>query len=156
MSANERTYPTFPIPAVGAVILNDHHVLLIQRGQAPAKGKWTLPGGVIELGESPEEALIREVEEECSLIITVVGIIDAVNRVIRDDHNVIKYHYVILDYLARCQPAESWHEASLQPGTDVMNVRWVPLPEVSRYDLTDGLLKIIHAGIAMEKQFIHT
>lgn len=104
---NTRTYPTFPIPSVGAVILKDDHILLIQRGQAPAKGKWTLPGGVVELGESPEEALIREVKEECNLCITVIGVIDVVNKVIRDDLNAIKYHYVIIDYLARCQTDKS-------------------------------------------------
>jgi len=66
-----RVYPTFPIPAVGAVVLHDDTVLLIQRGQAPAKGKWTLPGGVIEVGESPEESLLREVEEECQVNIHI-------------------------------------------------------------------------------------
>ena len=69
----KRTYPTFPIPSVGALVLKEDHILLVQRGHAPAKGKWTLPGGVIELGESPEEALIREVREECHLLIAVLG-----------------------------------------------------------------------------------
>jgi len=146
----KRTYPTFPIPSAGAVILNDDHILLIQRGQAPAKGKWTLPGGVVELGESPEEALIREVKEECNLIITIIGVIDVVNKVIRDDHNGIKYHYVIIDYLGRCQTDEN---GSSKPGTDVMDVRWIPLQEVTHYDLTEGLLKIIRAGVAMQKQW---
>lgn len=150
---NKRTYPTFPIPSVGAVILKDDQILLIQRGQAPAKGKWTLPGGVVELGESPEEALIREVKEECNLRITVIGVIDVVNKVIRDDHKTIKYHYVIIDYLARCQPDESLSQVSSQPGTDVLDVRWVPLQEVTQYDLTEGLLRIIRAGIALQTQW---
>jgi 8-oxo-dGTP diphosphatase len=150
---NTRTYPTFPIPSVGAVILKDDHILLIQRGQAPAKGKWTLPGGVVELGESPEEALIREVQEECNLRITVIGVIDVVNKVIRDDHNAIKYHYVIIDYLVRCQTNEPLNQISLQPGTDVTDVRWIPLQELTQYDLTEGLLRIIRAGIAMQKQW---
>lgn len=152
--SNARTYPTFPIPAVGAVILHDQRVLLVQRGQPPAQGKWTIPGGAIEVGEAPEEALIREVQEECHLSITVVGIIDVVNRVIRDDQNTIKYHYVILDYLARCQRGESEQTVSPQPDTDVMDVRWIPLSELDRYELTEGLLKIIHEGIAMQQQFI--
>ena len=153
MSANGRTYPTFPIPSVGAVILKDDHILLTQRGQAPAKGKWTLPGGVVELGESPEEALIREVKEECSLSITVIGVIDVVNKVIRDDRYAIKYHYVIIDYLARCQTDESLSQASSQPGTDVTEVRWIPLQEGTQYDLTEGLLRIIRAGVAMQEQW---
>jgi ADP-ribose pyrophosphatase YjhB (NUDIX family) len=150
---NTRTYPTFPIPSVGAVILKDDHILLIQRGQAPAKGKWTLPGGVVEVGESPEKALIREVKEECSLRITVIGVIDVVNKVIRDDHNAIKYHYVIIDYLVCCQTDEPLNHISLQPGTDVTDVRWIPLQELTQYDLTEGLLRIIRAGIAMQKQW---
>jgi 8-oxo-dGTP diphosphatase len=153
MSINARIYPTFPIPAVGAVILNDDHILLVQRGQAPAKGKWTLPGGVVELGESPEEALIREVQEECQLNITVVGVIDVVNRVIRDDRNAIEYHYVIIDYLARCQAGKPLPEVFPQPETDVMDARWISLQEVTQHDLTDGLLKIIRAGIAMQAQW---
>ena len=156
MSPNERnarTYPRFPIPAVGAVILNDQRILLIQRGHEPSKGKWTLPGGVIEVGESPEDAIIREVKEECNLSITVVGIIEVFNRVIRDDQNRIKYHYVILDYLTRCQAGDPWQEVSPRPGTDILDVRWIPLPEVTRYDVTDGLLKIIRAGIAMQAQW---
>jgi 8-oxo-dGTP diphosphatase len=152
--SNARTYPTFPIPAVGAVILHDQRVLLVQRGQPPAQGKWTIPGGVIEIGEAPEEALMREVQEECHLSITVVGIIDVVNRVIRDDQDTIKYHYVILDYLARWQRGESEQAVSPQPGTDVLDVRWIPLPELGQYELTEGLLKIIHAGIALQQQFI--
>jgi 8-oxo-dGTP diphosphatase len=151
--SNARTYPTFPIPAVGAVILYNQRVLLVQRGQPPAQGQWTLPGGVIEVGESPEEALIREVQEECHVSITIVGIIDVVNRVIRDDQNTIKYHYVILDYLARCQSGESEQNVSPQPGTDVMDVRWIPLSALGQYELTEGLLKIIHEGIAMQQQF---
>jgi 8-oxo-dGTP diphosphatase len=153
MSANGRIYPTFPIPSVGAVILKDDHILLIQRGQAPAKGKWTLPGGVVELGESPEEALIREVKEECRLSITVIGVIDVVNKVIRDDRNAIKYHYVIIDYLGHCQTDESLSQVSSQPGTDVTDVRWVSLQEVTQYDLTEGLLRIIRAGVAMQEQW---
>ena len=148
-----RTYPTFPIPSVGAVILKNDHILLIQRGQAPAIGKWTLPGGVIELGESPEEALIREVKEECNLRITVIGVIDVVNKMIQDEHNAIKYHYVIIDYLVRCQTDEPLNQISLQPGTDVTDVRWVPLQEVTQYELTEGLLRIIRAGVAMQEQW---
>ena len=154
MSENARTYPTYPIPAVGALILNAEHILLVQRGQAPAKGKWTLPGGVVELGESPEDALIREIKEECHLDITIQGIVKVINKIIRDDQENIMYHYVILDYLAHCQSEQSWHELSPQPGSDVMNVRWVPLKDIaSSYDVTEGLLEVIHDAIVMQKHF---
>ena len=151
---NKRIYPTFPIPSVGAVILDRDRVLLVRRGQAPAKGKWTFPGGVVELGESPEEALIREVKEECNLLITVIGVIEIVSKVIRDEHNIIKYHYIIIDYLARCQTYDELpgYKIPLQPGTDVMDVRWIPLQEVIKYELTEGILPIIRAGVAMQKR----
>jgi mutator protein MutT len=154
MTKDTRIYPAFPIPAVGAIILNDGHVLLIQRGQAPAKGKWTLPGGVIEVGESPENALIREIQEECALDITIQGIVKVINKVFRDDQGKIMYHYVILDYLASCQSKNLCHELPIQARSDVINVRWVPVHDLSCYDTTEGLLDIIHAAIALQKQYV--
>lgn len=154
MPTSERTYPAFPIPSVGAVILNREHVVLVQRGQPPSAGKWTLPGGIVELGESPENAIVREVKEECHLDIAVMDVIDVVNRVFRDEENAIKYHYVIIDYLARCVDESSRPEAeALRPATDVLDARWVPLPEIIHYDLTEGLLSIIRAGIAKQTQW---
>lgn len=154
MSAPERTYPAFPIPSVGAVILNREHILLVQRGQPPSAGKWTFPGGIVELGESPEHAIIREVKEECHIDIAVLGVIDVVNRVFRDEKNAIKYHYVIIDYLARClDESDRPKQGSLLPATDVLDARWIPLQEVLHYELTEGLLSIIRAGIAKHTQW---
>lgn len=171
MTTHSRTYPAFPIPAVGAVIVVQEHILLIQRGHPPALGQWTLPGGVVEVGESPEEAIIREVREECSLDITVLGVIEVINRIVRDDQHKMKYHYVIIDYLTRCQTnGSSAHkmssrdfqknpeEASLPdiasaPGADVMDVRWVSFQDLPQYNVTEGLLPIIRAGIAMNAQW---
>ena len=155
MSPRSRTYPTFPIPAVGAVILEQEHVLLIQRGQPPAVGKWTLPGGVVEVGESPEEAIIREVQEECSVKIMILAVLDVVNRVIRDEDGKVQYHYVIIDYLVRCQEAnceDGLPEIAPHPETDVRNVRWVPFQELEHYDVTKGLCPVIRAGIAMQSR----
>lgn len=153
MVRKERTYPAFPIPAVGAVILNQERVLLIQRGQPPSQGKWTLPGGVVELGESPEDALIREVQEECYLDIRVMGILAAVNRVIRDEQQQIQYHYIILDYLARCCDHEPNAVERVRPGSDAQAARWVSLSEIMQYELTEGLPLIIRAGIAKQAQW---
>lgn len=171
MTVHSRTYPAFPIPAVGAVILAQEHILLIQRGRPPAIGQWTLPGGVVEVGESPEEAVIREVREECSVDIIVLGVIEVINRIVRDDQHKIKYHYVIIDYLARCQASgSSAHEVPSResqrnlekvslpdvastPGADVMGVRWVPFQDLPQYDVTEGLLPIVRAGIAMHAQW---
>jgi ADP-ribose pyrophosphatase YjhB (NUDIX family) len=151
MSENARTYPKFPIPAVGAIILNGNHVLLIQRGQAPSKDKWTLPGGVVELGETPEEALIREIREECHLDIQLQGIAKVVNRVIKDENGQIKYHYLILDYLAYCQTEQLCSESSLQAGSDVKDARWIPLEEIVSYDVTEGLRDVIYDVVKRRK-----
>ena len=146
MSETPRTYPAFPIPAVGAVIVDHDRVLLIQRGQAPAKGKWTIPGGAIEVGESPEEALIREIQEECGLTITIQSIVEVINKVIRDEQGNIRYHYIILDYLAYCPQDES-----LKARSDVINAHWVPLQELAKYDTTEGVEEVIQTALAMRK-----
>lgn len=151
MPENARMYPKFPIPAVGAIILNGDHVLLIQRGQAPSKGKWTLPGGVVELGETAEEALVREIREECYLDIQPQEIVKVVNRVIKDERGQIKYHYLILDYLAYCQSEQSCSENSLQAGSDVKDVRWIPLEEIVLYDVTEGLRDVIYDVVERRK-----
>ncbi|GAK60950.1 NUDIX hydrolase [Candidatus Vecturithrix granuli] len=129
-------------------MLHRDQVLLIQRGQAPSKGKWTLPGGVIEVGESPEEALVREIKEECQVKICVQEIVEVVNRVLYDDQRKVLYHYVILDYLAYCQSDDDCQAKSVQAGSDVMNARWVSVHELEDYDTTDGVIDVIHKAIA--------
>ena len=152
MPSQSRTYPAFPIPAVGAVILEQEHVLLIQRGQPPSEGQWTVPGGVVEIGESPKEAIIREVYEECAVEVQVLDMLDVVNRIVRDDADAVKYQYVIIDYLARCcttGPDHSSPEIIVRADTDVRDGRWVLLQELPKYDVTEGLIPIIRAGISM-------
>ncbi len=99
---NERRHPARPIVAVGAVVLNDTgQVLLIKRAKPPRAGEWSLPGGAIELGETIEAALIREVREETGLDIKVQRALMNVNSIIKDTDGKTEYHYVLLDYLAK-------------------------------------------------------
>jgi len=142
-----RLYPKLPVPAVGAIIFHGDNILLIQRGRMPNIGKWTLPGGVVELGESPLEALNREVLEECGIAIEVEEVVDVINRVIRDEAGRVQYHYVIIDYTA------SYKEGTLKPDSDITDARWVPLEEVEQYDLTEGLVAVIEKAVMKRKSY---
>ncbi|OPX19242.1 MAG: hypothetical protein BZ151_10310 [Desulfobacca sp. 4484_104] len=97
----KRHYPDQPIIGVGAIIFKDATVLLVRRGQEPAKGAWSLPGGAVEVGETLEAALVREVMEETALTVEVLGITAVLERIYRDGQGQVPYHYVLIDYLCR-------------------------------------------------------
>ena len=140
-----RTYPDRPIVAVGAVILDRDRVLLVQRGQEPLKGEWSLPGGAVEIGETLEAALAREVREETSLDVVVGPVVEVLDSIRRDAGGRAEYHYVIVDYACRVRegtPVAATH------GTDAADVRWVPLDELERFRVTDTALAVIRKARA--------
>jgi ADP-ribose pyrophosphatase YjhB (NUDIX family) len=114
----QREFPETPLVGVGAVIVDGGRVLLVRRGQEPLKGKWSLPGGMLELGESLLSGVVCEVREETSLVVEPVELIELLDRVHRED-NRVRYHYVIADYLCRVIGG------SLQAASDADAVRWV-------------------------------
>jgi 8-oxo-dGTP diphosphatase len=126
----KRLYPTQPVVGVGAIILRQGKLLLEQRGNEPARGQWTIPGGVVEVGESLEAAVLRETLEETGLHGEIVGLIDVVDQVHRDKEGKIEYHYVIIDYAVNVKAEEP------KPASDAAALKWVPLSEVEGYDLT--------------------
>ena len=126
----KRLYPDQPVVGVGAVIVKDGKIALIKRGNEPAKGKWTIPGGLVELAESPEEAVIRETKEEAELDVDNPSLIDVVSNVDLDENSKVKYHYVIIDYLVHVK------EGTAAASSDAVELRWVPFGEVENYDLT--------------------
>lgn len=132
-----REYPSLPVLAVAAIIVDNGEILLVKRANEPARGKWSPPGGVVELGESLVDAVRREVREECGLEIEVDGLLDVVEVVRRDSENRIRFHYVILDYLAHPTGGE------LRPGEDASEVRWIPLRELENYEITQSLRKLV-------------
>ena len=99
MVAAAREFPDAPRVGVGAVVLDGERVLLARRGQAPGQGKWSIPGGLVHLGERLEDALVREIEEESGLRVRVLGLCGVIDRVVREQ-DAIRYHYVIIDYAA--------------------------------------------------------
>jgi 8-oxo-dGTP diphosphatase len=126
----KRLYPDQPVVGVGAVIIKDGKIVLIKRGNEPSKGKWTIPGGLVELAERPEQAVIREGEEETGLEVDNPVLIDVVSNVDLDEQRKVKYHFIIIDYLVHVRAG------SAAAASDAVELRWVPFEEVEGYDLT--------------------
>jgi 8-oxo-dGTP diphosphatase len=135
-----RKYPDRPIVAVGAVIFDRDRVLLVQRGQEPLKGQWSLPGGAVEVGETLEAALVREVREETALDVVVGPVVDVLDSIRHDADGRAEYHYIIIDYACRVRGGTSTAAAH---GTDADDVRWVALDELDRYRLTATAIAVI-------------
>jgi 8-oxo-dGTP diphosphatase len=125
-----RSYPDQPVVGVGAVIIKDGKIVLIKRGNEPSKGKWSIPGGHVELGENLKEAVIRETKEETCLDVDKPILIDVVENVDWDDLGKIKYHYIIVDYLVHVKGG------NIEAASDAAELRWVPFGEVEAYNLT--------------------
>lgn len=101
MLRSKREYAEYPFVGVGALIHKEGKILLIKRRFEPNKGKWSLPGGLVERGEKVEEATLREVREELGISVTLEGLMDVANEIIADENGRIRYHYVLVDFLAR-------------------------------------------------------
>jgi|SRR6185369_1241268 ADP-ribose pyrophosphatase YjhB (NUDIX family) len=138
----QREFPETPLFGVGAVIVESGRVLLVRRGQQPLKGKWSLPGGMLELGESLLSGVAREVREETGLEVEPIELIELLDRVHRED-NRVRYHYVIADYLCRVVGG------SLQAASDADAVRWVERAEWNSHSaliLDPITVRVIESG----------
>lgn len=138
-----REYPDYPRLGVGAVVFHGPRVLLVRRGGPPSAGTWSLPGGLVELGETTEEAVRREVREECGCDVRLVGLAGVLDRVIRDEAGRVRYHWVLVDYAAIAD------SDAICAGTDAAEARWVHVDEVARLDVTDGLMDMIRRAMAL-------
>lgn len=142
-----KTYPDAPRVAVGAVVFHEDKVLLVLRGQAPAKGLWAIPGGSVELGETLQAAAEREVMEETGLRVRAGEVVHTFDGIQRDAAGRVKYHYVIVDLLAEAvDPTQP-----LCPSDDVRDAGWFTLADVERPGLpisetTKTLLRRIMNG----------
>lgn len=119
-----REYPDRPIVGVGAVIFDEQRVLLVQRGNAPMRGEWSLPGGALEVGETLEEGVKREVLEETGLAVAPVSIIGVFDRIARDNAERVRFHYVLVDYLCRIAGG------SAAFASDASDLRWASQNEL--------------------------
>lgn len=127
----KREYPAAPVVAVGAIIRYGDRIALVRRDKEPSKGRWTFPGGVVELGESLQDAVRREALEETSLRVDVGEVATVIDHIVHDETGRVRYHYVIVDYFAH--PVDG----VLQPGSDVSEARWVGLADLDDLDMTE-------------------
>ena len=139
----KRDYPDRPIVGVGAVIVHRKdredrgRVLLIRRGSPPLLGEWSLPGGVVELGETLRAAAEREAREETGLIVKAGDVIEVLDRIIPGREGAPQYHYVLIDFLCTLQGGE------LHAGGDAADVRWAGESELAEYKLEQPAVEVI-------------
>jgi 8-oxo-dGTP diphosphatase len=136
-----REFPDRPIVGVGGVVVQDGRALIVKRAHEPRKGEWSLPGGIVELGETLIEAARREIKEETGLDVEVGEVIEVFDRVHRLDGR-IQYHFVIVDYL--CRPIGG----TLQAGDDAESVAWVTADEIAAYGVNEFAARVIRKGLA--------
>lgn len=126
-----REYPFQPIVGVGILIKRGEEYLLIKRASEPDKGLWTIPGGLVEVGERVEEAAVREAREETGLEVEIRETLDVIDKIVRDGEDRIRYHFIIVDFLA--VPKGGVMKAS----SDALDARWVRKEELRRYQLSE-------------------
>ena len=138
-----REYPSLPVVGVGGVVVVDAGVVLVKRRHAPLAGRWSLPGGVVEVGESLHDALRRELHEEIGIEVRVGPLIELFDRITHDREGRVQYHYVLADYL--CYVIAG----SLRPGSDAGMVAVADPVNLSPYDLTETTREVIAGGLAL-------
>ena len=146
----QREFPLAPLVGVGAVVVDEGRVLLVRRGREPLKGQWSLPGGLLELGESLTDGVSREVREETGLIVEPIELIELLDRIHHQEERV-RYHYVIADYLCRVKGG------TLQAGSDADDVRWAERAEWNSHNalnLDPITVRIIELGWQRTEQLL--
>ena len=132
-----REYPAYPIPSVGVVVVKNNKVLLVQRGNEPSRGRWTIPGGVIEVGETIHEAARRELREECSIEIEPGRVLALYEPIIRDSAGRIRFHYLIVDVLGTHVSGEVAH------ADDALDARWIGLDDLPALDVVEDAAQLV-------------
>jgi len=141
-----REYPDRPIVGVGAVIVNQGRVLLVKRGSPPLLGEWSLPGGVVELGETLRAAAEREAREETGLIVKAGEVLEVLDRIVPGKDAAPQYHYVLIDFLCTVEGGE------LRAGGDAADARWAHENESERYKLERLAVEVIRKAFLAANQ----
>lgn len=141
----KRDYPDRPLVGVGAVVIKDEQVLVVRRANPPLQGQWSIPGGLVETGETTREAVIREIREETGLTIKPLELIEVFERILRDSDSRVQYHFVVIDYLCRIE------SGMLDPGSDVSEIRWAGFDELQVLGITPETRAVIEKGLNAAK-----
>jgi mutator protein MutT len=136
-----REYPDRPFIGVGAVIAERGRVVLVKRGHPPLAGEWSIPGGMLEVGETLREGVVREVREETGLTVEAADLLGVYDRLLRDDVGRVLYHYVLVDFLCRRVRGE------LAASGDAAEVRWFTAEEVAALALPQDTAEVIRMGL---------
>lgn len=137
----KREYPACPLVGVGAVIIQDGRVVTVKRASEPLKGRWSIPGGMLELGEKLRDGTAREALEETGLVVEVGEVLDVFDAIYADSSGLTQYHYVLIDFV--CRPVGG----ELRADSDVSEVRWVREDELDSLKMTENTLKVIRKGL---------
>ena len=133
-----RIYPSYPLVGVGAVVLVGNKVLLVKRAAPPGKGKWSIPGGLVEVGEKLRDAVLRELHEETGITGNVVGLIDVFEYIELDNNSNVKYHYILLDFLVKP------NSMNIRASSDVLDARFYSIEYALReLELTKTTRKLL-------------
>lgn len=136
----QREYPDRPIVGVGAVIIENGRVLLVKRARPPLLGRWSLPGGVVELGETLRGATEREALEETGFAVQAEEVLEVLDRIVPGENGRTQYHYVLVDFLCRKAGGE------LRAGGDAADVAWAAWEELGKFGLEEPALSVIKKG----------
>lgn len=137
-----REYPECPLVGIGALIVENGRVALIRRGKAPLLGEWSIPGGMLELGETLRQGAEREALEETGLVVRATELLGVFDRVVPDAEGTIIYHYVLIDFL--CERVSG----DLRTGADAANAQWFTPEEVAKLPLAEDTAGVIRAALA--------
>jgi len=138
----QREFPETPLVGVGAIIIENARVVLVKRAHPPLQAEWSIPGGVLEVGELVREAAIREAREETGLTVEPVELLGVYDRVLRDTDKRVQYHYVLIDFLCRRVAG------NLAAASDAAEVRWFTGQELPELKLAEDTLEVIQKGFA--------
>jgi 8-oxo-dGTP diphosphatase len=135
-----REFPELPLVGVGAIIIEGDRVVLVKRAHPPIQGQWSIPGGVLEVGEMVREAAVREAREETGLMVEPGELLGVYDRILRDPEQRVQYHYVLIDFLCRPLGGE------LLAASDAAEVRWFGREELPALRLAEDTLEVIGKG----------